>query len=76
GATRISGISKFKRRVDAEPKRKLGQSSRPWRNHDLRRTMSTHMRDFLGVEKDVVELISKLYTRGPAENSEVAFWRN
>ena len=38
-------------------KRKLGQSFRAWRNHDLRRTMSTHMRDFLGVEGDVVELI-------------------
>jgi hypothetical protein len=34
------------------------------------------MRDFLGVEKDVVELILNLYTRGPAENSEVAFGRN
>ena len=57
GVTRISGFSKLKRRVDAEMKRKLGQSFRAWRNHDLRRTMSTHMRDFLGVERDVVELI-------------------
>jgi integrase len=57
GKTPVAGDSKFKKRIDAAMQKQLKKPLRPWVIHDLRRTMSTHMADFLEVDEGVVERI-------------------
>ena len=52
GITPVSGVSKAKRRLDAL----LGDSVQPWRLHDFRRAMATHLAS-AGVPEGVVDRI-------------------
>jgi integrase len=74
GATPISGYDYAKRAIDAELA-KAGATLPPWRIHDLRRTMATHMEDALGIPPHIVgsvlnhapggyKGITAVYTRG------------
>jgi integrase len=71
GKTPISGFSKVKGRLDALMRAELGGELRPWRNHDLRRTVSTLMGDDLGIDPAVIDRIQnhttglKANMRGP-----------
>ncbi len=71
GTTPVSGYSKVKRRLDALMRAELGGELRPWRNHDLRRTVSTLMGDDLGIDPAVIDRIQnhttglKANMRGP-----------
>jgi integrase len=57
--TPISGFSRLKKRIDgfiaAERKRDELSPMPPWQLRDLRRTVSTHMNDHLGIEPHIVE---------------------
>jgi integrase len=70
GATPISGFSKLKTRIDsfiaAARKSEGVPPIAAWQFRDLRRTASTHMNDFLGVESHVVEAILN-HVSGPAK---------
>jgi integrase len=55
GRTAIVGVSKWKRRVDAEMRRELGELT-PWRVHDLRRTAASGMAA-LAVQPHVIEAV-------------------
>jgi integrase len=57
GKTAVSGFSKAKARLDDLMAKKLGQASAPWRNHDIRRSVSTHMAEQLGIDEGVIERI-------------------
>ena len=66
GETPVSGFSKVKARLDklmaAELRRHADDDSecrdmKPWRNHDLRRTMATMMGDELEIDPGVIERI-------------------
>jgi integrase len=61
GGTPISGFSRLKQRIDGFISDKLEAKGlppmEPWQFRDLRRTVSTHMNDFLGVDSHVVEAI-------------------
>jgi integrase len=57
GKTSISGFSKAKARLDHIMAAKLSKPLRPWRAHDLRRSMATHMGEQLGIDQGVVERI-------------------
>jgi integrase len=57
GKTTISGFSKAKARLDQIMAAKLSNPLRPWRVHDLRRSMATHMGEQLGIDQGVVERI-------------------
>ena len=71
GATPISGFSKVKARLDALMVKELGRELPPWRNHDLRRTVSTLMGDDLAIDPAVIDRIQNHATglranmRGP-----------
>jgi integrase len=62
GATSVSGFSKAKARLDCEMNAKLGRDLRPWRNHDLRRTMSTMMGEHLDIDQGVIDRIQNHIT--------------
>jgi integrase len=60
GKTPVSGFSKAKKALDTEMTKIAGQPIKPWRVHDLRRTVSTIMNESpddggLGVAPHVVE---------------------
>jgi integrase len=58
GKTPISGWSKFKRRLDdAIAERNDGKALTPWRLHDLRHTVVTHMDEALKVREQVIEAV-------------------
>jgi integrase len=61
GKTPISGFSRLKKRIDgflADLLQAEGLPSMPpWQFRDLRRTASTHMNDFLGIDGHVVEAV-------------------
>jgi integrase len=57
GKTAITGFSKAKRRLDALMASKLGREVKPWRLHDLRRTMATLMGEELDIDQGVIERI-------------------
>lgn len=57
GTTPVSGFGKIKERIDAEMLKRMGGAPPPWRNHDLRRTMSTLMAEDLGIDEGVIERI-------------------
>ncbi len=71
GTTAISGFSKVKARLDALMAKELGRELPPWRNHDLRRTVSTLMGDDLAIDPAVIDRIQnhttglKANMRGP-----------
>ena len=71
GETSISGYSKVKRRLDILMQAELGGELRPWRNHDLRRTVSTLMGEDLNIDPAVIDRIQNHVTglkanmRGP-----------
>jgi integrase len=71
GKTPISGFSKVKARLDALMAARLDGQLRPWRNHDLRRTVSTLMGEDLGIAPAVIDRIQnhttglKANMRGP-----------
>ena len=67
GATPISGFSKVKARLDALMAQELGRKLPPWRNHDLRRTVSTLMGDDLAIDPAVIDRIQN-YTTGLKAN--------
>lgn len=55
--TPISGWSKFKRRLDlniAKAAKEAGAELEPWKLHDLRRTVATHMQR-LGIRHETIE---------------------
>ena len=56
GSTPISGFSKAKRRLDASLAETLGDQFRPWRAHDIRRTVATGLQR-LGVRLEVTESV-------------------
>ena len=70
GETPISGFSRLKIRIDrfiSSMRRAEGLPLMdPWQFRDLRRTASTHMNDFLGVESHVVEACLN-HVSGPAK---------
>jgi integrase len=66
GNTAVSGISKAKRMVDGGMADALGQKLEPWRIHDLRRTVTTHMNEKLGIEPHIVEAAVN-HISGPAK---------
>ena len=55
GRTPISGFGKAKARLDAEMGRHLGKPLRPFRVHDIRRTVASLMGDDLDVDQGVIE---------------------
>jgi integrase len=55
GKTSISGFSKAKARLDMLMAEKSGKTLKPWRVHDLRRSMATLMGDPLGIDQGVIE---------------------
>ena len=57
GKTAVSGFSKAKARLDGLMAKRLGPASTPWRNHDIRRSVSTHMAEQLGIDEGVIERI-------------------
>jgi integrase len=56
GETAVSGFSKPKKRIDALMTARLGKLN-PWRTHDLRRTVATHMAEHLDIDEGVIERI-------------------
>jgi integrase len=62
GATPVSGFSKAKVRLDVLMEKEFGSELRPWRNHDLRRTMSTMMAEHLGIDEGVIDRIQNHIT--------------
>ncbi len=56
GKVSISGYSKAKRRLDAEMQALAGGEIKPWRTHDLRRTVATGLQK-LGVRFEVTEAV-------------------
>lgn len=58
GKTPISGWSKFKRRLDEVlTEKNEGETLTPWRLHDLRHTVVTHMDEVLKVREQVIEAV-------------------
>jgi len=57
GRTPVSGFSKAKTRIDKLMSQHLGQQPEAWRNHDIRRSVATHMAEKLGVDERVIERI-------------------
>lgn len=57
GKTAVSGFSKAKARLDSLMATNLGQESAPWRNHDIRRSVATHMAEQLNIDEGVIERI-------------------
>jgi len=57
GRTPVSGFSKAKARIDALMSRRLGRQPEAWRNHDIRRSVATHMAEEIGVDEGVIERI-------------------
>src|SRR5262249_32749427 len=55
GKTQVSGFSKIKMKLDAAMRQVLETDLVPWRIHDLRRTMATHMGDKLDIDQGVIE---------------------
>jgi integrase len=62
GVTSVSGFSKAKTRLDCGMSAKLGRDLRLWRNHDLRRTMSTMMGEHLDIDQSVIDRIQNHIT--------------
>jgi integrase len=62
GTTPVSGFGNIKRRLDAHMQKTLRKPLKPWRNHDLRRTLSTHMADHLGIDEGVIDRIQNHVT--------------
>ncbi|MBR0703138.1 tyrosine-type recombinase/integrase [Bradyrhizobium diazoefficiens] len=54
GKSAVSGFSKIKRRIDELMRKELGEAFRPWRIHDIRRTVSTGMSS-IRIQPHVVE---------------------
>jgi len=57
GKTAVSGFSKAKGRLDALMANVLGGEVKPWRYHDLRRTMATLMGEELEIDAGVIERV-------------------
>ena len=57
GKTSISGFSKSKARLDKLMSEGLDGAPKPWRLHDLRRTMATLMGEELEIDAGVIERI-------------------
>ena len=55
GRTPISGFGKAKARLDAAMEKHLGKPLRPFRVHDIRRTVASLMGDDLNVDQGVIE---------------------
>jgi integrase len=55
GRTPISGFGKAKARLDAVMARRLDKPIRPWRVHDIRRTVASLMGDDLDIDQGVIE---------------------
>ncbi len=55
GSTPISGFGKAKARLDAAMEKHLGKPLRPFRVHDIRRTVASLMGDDLDVDQGVIE---------------------
>ena len=71
GRTPISGFSKAKKALDAEMAKIAGQPIKPWRTHDLRRTVSTIMNELpddggLGIAPHIVEAVLNHVSGGRA----------
>jgi len=57
GRTPVSGFSKVKARLDSLMSQYIGHQPEAWRNHDIRRSVATHMAEELGVDEGVIERI-------------------
>jgi integrase len=57
GTTSVSGFSKSKVRLDKLMSEAIGGPPKPWRLHDLRRTMATLMGEELEIDAGVIERI-------------------
>jgi integrase len=57
GKTAVSGFSHVKARIDTLMTASLGRELKPWRNHDLRRTMATLMGEELEIDPGVIERV-------------------
>ena len=57
GTTSVSGFSKSKVRLDKLMSEALGVAPKPWRLHDLRRTMATLMGEELEIDAGVIERV-------------------
>jgi len=57
GRTPVSGFSKVKARLDSLMSQHLGRQPEAWRNHDIRRSVATHMAEELSVDEGVIERI-------------------
>ena len=55
--TPISGFGKAKARLDAAMEKRLGKPLRPWRVHDMRRTVASLMGDDLEIDQGVIERV-------------------
>jgi integrase len=64
GKTAVSGFSKAKARLDRVMVTRLGPENEPWRNHDIRRTVSTKMAEELGIDEGVIERIHNRRQQG------------
>jgi integrase len=57
GRTPVSGFSKVKARLDSLMSQHLRHQPDAWRNHDIRRSVATHMAEELGIDEGVIERI-------------------
>ena len=57
GKTAVSGFSRAKARLDGLMAMRIGQGGAPWRTHDIRRSVATHMAEQLGINEGVIERI-------------------
>jgi len=57
GRTPVSGFSKTKARLESLMSQHLDQQPKAWRNHDIRRSVATHMAEELSVDEGVIERI-------------------
>jgi len=57
GHAPVSGISKAKARLDRLMADRLGAPLPAWRNHDIRRSVATHMAEQLDIDEGVIERI-------------------
>jgi integrase len=57
GHAPVSGISKAKARLDRLMAETLGEPPQAWRNHDIRRSVATHMAEQLDIDEGVIERI-------------------
>jgi integrase len=55
GRTPISGFGRAKERLDTAMEKRLGKSLRPFRVHDIRRTVASLMGDDLDLDQGVIE---------------------